>query len=54
MVTDILSYAAMKWAVAGIYTNYTTTIHEHYDMEQGDAYIAGPKGDKLRLSYHHV
>jgi len=46
--------AEMKFIVAGIYTNYTTAIIDDTGIEQEDAFIARPKGDKLVLSFAHV
>lgn len=45
---------AMKSLVASIYTNFTTSIHDHGDMELIDAYLAGPKGHRLELKFHPI
>jgi hypothetical protein len=44
----------MKNVIGSIYTNYTTTIHEHGSMELEDAYLAGPKGHRLEIKFHRV
>ncbi len=44
----------MKFAIAGIYTNFTSSIVEAPDMEQAEGFTAGPKGGKLVLQYQHV
>lgn len=44
----------MKHAVGAIYANFTTTIHDHGDMELQDGYLAGPKGKFMRLKFHLV
>jgi hypothetical protein len=44
----------MKWVVGSIYTNFTTTIHDHGDMELIDNYLAGPKGHRLEIKFHPV
>ncbi|KAF4973694.1 hypothetical protein FSARC_83 [Fusarium sarcochroum] len=48
------AYFSMKNVVAGIYTNYTTTLHDHGSMELEDAYLAGPKGHKLELKFKSI
>jgi len=37
----------MKYIVAALYSNYTTSIIDDTDIEQSDAYTAPPKGGKL-------
>ena len=37
----------MKYIVATIYSNYTTTIVDDTGIEQVDAYTAPPKNEKL-------
>lgn len=37
----------MKYIVAALYSNYTTSIIDDTDIEQMDAYTAPPKSDKL-------
>jgi hypothetical protein len=44
----------LKFVVAAIYTNYTTKIIDHEDMEQLDAYVGGPKGEKLILQFERA
>ena len=39
----------MKFLLAAIYTNYTTSIVDDEGLEQEDAYTAGPVGNKLVL-----
>ncbi|PGH15166.1 hypothetical protein AJ79_02531 [Helicocarpus griseus UAMH5409] len=45
---------SMKYALAAIYTNFRTEIYDHGDMELQDSYLAGPKGHRLELKFHHV
>ncbi|KAF2490799.1 cytochrome P450 [Lophium mytilinum] len=45
---------SMKHAIAGIYTNFTTTVVDAEGIEQDDGFTAGPKGNKLWLQFHHV
>lgn len=44
----------MAAALAGVYTNFTTTIHEHGDMSLKDSYLAGPKGGRLLVKFHRI
>ncbi len=44
----------MKLIIAAIYTNFTTHIVDDEGIEQVDAYTAGPRGNKLVLSFAHV
>lgn len=37
----------MKYIVAALYSNYTTSIVDDTDIEQSDAYTAPPKSGKL-------
>lgn len=53
-MTNKYPQTAMKFAIASIYTNYTSSIVEAPHMEQAEGYTAGPKGNKLVLQYHHV
>ncbi|KAK5048689.1 hypothetical protein LTR84_005780 [Exophiala bonariae] len=46
------AYYSMKFLAAGVYTNYTTTIHDHGDMELQDSYLAGPNGHRLEVKFH--
>ncbi|OQE44575.1 hypothetical protein PENCOP_c002G07222 [Penicillium coprophilum] len=48
------AYYSMKFLFAGIYSNFTTTIHDHGDMEPSDGYLAGPIGHRLELKFHLV
>lgn len=43
---------AMKFLIASIYTNFTTSLHDHGDMELIDAYVAGPKGHRVEVIFH--
>lgn len=45
---------AMKLAIAGIYTNYTTSIVDAEGIEQEDGFLGGPQGKKLLLKVKHV
>ncbi|MCJ1251409.1 hypothetical protein MMC30_008642 [Trapelia coarctata] len=49
-----LALHEMKLIVAAIYTNYTTAIIDDAGIEQEDAFIARPKGNKLVLSFSHI
>lgn len=44
----------MKFAIAGIYTNFTSSIVDAEGIEQAEGFTAGPKGNKLVLQYQHV
>lgn len=48
------SMQEMKLVIAAIYTNYVTEIVDDEGLEQVDAYIARPKGEKLILRFKHV
>ncbi|KAL3480898.1 cytochrome P450 [Aspergillus californicus] len=48
------AYYSMKFLVATVYANFTTTIHDHGSMELLDSYLAGPKGHRLELVFHHL
>lgn len=50
----LIHCTAMKFLIASVYANFTTTIHEHGDMDLVDAYLAGPKGRRLELKFHPV
>jgi len=39
----------MKYAVAALYSNYTTSIVDDIGIEQSDAYTAPPTSDKLMI-----
>lgn len=45
---------AMKHCIAGVYTNYKTTIVSAPDMELAEGFTAGPRGGKLELSFQPV
>jgi len=44
----------MKYIVAALYSNYTTTMVDNIGIEQSDAYTAPPKSDRIviRLAKH--
>ncbi|KAK4942004.1 hypothetical protein LTR10_018185 [Elasticomyces elasticus] len=42
---------SIKYLFGGVYTNFTTTIHDHGDMTPIDNYLAGPKGHKLEVKF---
>lgn len=44
----------MKLAVAATYSTYTTSIYDDQQIEQGDGFLAGPKGNKLWLNFRKV
>ncbi|KAJ6099140.1 hypothetical protein N7467_000675 [Penicillium canescens] len=48
------AYYSMKYLVAAVYAHFTTSIHDHGDMELLDSYLAGPKGHRLELKFHPV
>ena len=43
----------MQLVTAAIYSNYRTTIVDDGGIEQADAYVAGPIGNKLFLKFEH-
>lgn len=49
---------SMKLAIAGTYSNFTTTLIDvdgiEQAMEQDEGFMAGPRGNKLRLQFLHV
>ena len=44
----------MKFILAAVYTNFSTTIVDDDGIEQMDGFIAGPESDKLVLAFHQV
>ncbi|KIY02256.1 uncharacterized protein Z520_02394 [Fonsecaea multimorphosa CBS 102226] len=48
------AFYSMKYLIAGVYTNYRTTIHDHGDMEAIDEYMSGPKGHRLEVKFHKI
>lgn len=46
--------AAIKFLVSSVYANFTTTIHDHGDMEPNDGYLAGPKVHRPEISFHRI
>lgn len=49
-----LHYAAMKHCIAGIYTNYKSTVVYAPDMEQAEGFAGGPRGRKLELRFERI
>jgi hypothetical protein len=47
MVVDVDWIAEMKYIIAVLYSNYSTTIVDDAGIEQIDSYTAPPKSDKL-------
>lgn len=43
---------AIKFFFATVYSNFTTTVHDHGAMEPSDGYLAGPKGHRLEVKFH--
>jgi hypothetical protein len=39
----------MKYIVAALYSNYTTSIVDDMGIEQSDSYTAPPKSDQLMI-----
>jgi hypothetical protein len=50
----LMQIIAIKYFFGSIYSNYTTTIHDHGDMEASDGYLSGPKGHRLELKFHRL
>lgn len=44
----------MKNVVGSVYTNFTTSLHDHGSMELEDAYLAGPAGHRLEINFSRV
>jgi hypothetical protein len=44
----------MKYIVAALYSNYTTSIVDDTGIEQSDSYTAPPKSDKLMIRLEKV
>lgn len=44
----------MKFAIASIYTNFSSVIVDAENIELAEGYTAGPKGNKLVLQYRHI
>jgi hypothetical protein len=47
VVADV--FAEMKYIVAALYSNYSTSIVDDSGIEQTDRYTAPPKSDKLMI-----
>jgi hypothetical protein len=43
--------SAIKFLIAGVYSNFITTIHDHGDMQQEGNYLAAPKGLFLNVKF---
>jgi len=46
--------AALKLAIAGVYSNYTSEIVDAEGIEQAEGFSAGPVGGKLLLQYRRA
>jgi hypothetical protein len=44
----------MKHNLAATYTNFTTSIYDHGEMELADGFTAGPKGNRLQIKFHRA
>lgn len=44
----------MKYIIATLYSNYTTSIVDDTGIEQSDAYTAPPKNEKIMIRLEHV
>jgi hypothetical protein len=44
----------LKMVVAGIYTNFTTTIVDDEGIEQMDGYTVGPKSGRLLVQFNKI
>lgn len=44
----------MKYAIAAIYTNFTTEVVDAEGIEQAEGFTAGPISNKLVLRYTNV
>jgi hypothetical protein len=44
----------MKYIVAALYSNYTTSIVDDTGIEQSDSYTAPPKSDKLMIRLEKI
>lgn len=44
----------MKYIIAALYSNYSTTIVDDTGIEQMDSYTAPPKSDKLMVRLEKV
>lgn len=49
-----LSTTAMKFSIASMYTNFTSTIVDAEGIEQAEGFTAGPKGNKLVLQFQRA
>jgi hypothetical protein len=46
--------AEMKYIVAALYSNYSTSIVDDTGIEQSDSYTAPPKSDKLMIRLEQI
>jgi hypothetical protein len=44
----------MKYVIASVYTNFTTSTVDMDEIELAEGYTAGPKDGKVFLRYQHV
>jgi hypothetical protein len=44
----------MKYTLAALYSNYSTTIVDDTGIEQSDSYTAPPKSDKLIIKLERL
>ena len=44
----------MKLVIAAVYSNFRTHIVDDDGIEEADGYIAGPKSNKLFLSFERI
>lgn len=44
----------MKHCIAGVYTNYKTTVVGEHDMVLAEGFTAGPRGGKLDVRFEHL
>jgi len=51
---SLVPIAEMKLVIAAIYTNFETEIVDAEGIEQTDAFISGPVGEKLVLRFKKV
>jgi hypothetical protein len=50
----LTSAAEMKYIIAALYSNFSTSIVDDTGIEQTDAYTAPPISDKLLIRLEHV
>jgi hypothetical protein len=47
-------FAEMKYIVAALYSNYSTSIVDDTGIEQSDSYTAPPRSDQLMIRLEKV